>query len=210
MAIVPNTLASGATVVASELNQNFSALETAITGNLTEASLSASTAIPNSKLDNASFVFTVPLLFRGGTLDAATASWVATNDYVDTTAELPYDSSEGVATYTVLGIDITYRCTYGGSSPNFSVEWGHVSAGAWTTAAGAGGTGVVLVSPYSLAGATAVLTGPVSMTLANNSISTNASQPRCLAIVHDGTDAGFSGAGDFLSVTVKLKRELRS
>lgn len=210
MAIVPNTLTTGSVVDAADLNENFQAIEAVVEGGLTEDNISASARFPNSNLANNDFLVVVPLQFNGGTLDGATASWVATDNYVQTSTQIPYDSTAGVETFTVLGIDISYRCTYGGNSPNFSVEWGHFSAGAWSVAAGSGGTGVVLVSPYSLAGATGVATGPVSMTLANTSISTNASQPRMLAIVHDGTDTGFTGAGDFLSVTIKLKRELRS
>lgn len=201
MAIVPNTLAAGAAIVAADLNANFSALETAITGNLTEASLSSSTRIPNSKIENNDFAFTVSMRVSAG-------DWIATDNVIQASCVIAYDATAAAETFTVLSVDMTSRNT-SATTPDFTIEWGYVSAGAFTTAAGGGGTGVVICNTTALGSAAGLVT-PSNITLANSSFSTNSAQVRCLAIVCDGAVTGLTTAGDFLEVFVKLKRELRS
>lgn len=197
MAVVPNTFSAGATIVAADLNANFSALETAITGNLTETSLSASTRLPNSKLANDDFTFGVDLQFRTG---AGGSAWIATPSTVNAVAGLAYDATEGVTAYSIIGATYAARQSTA-AVPNFRVEWGYYNGAVWTVT-------TTVVNNTNLPNGTSA---GGTLTLAASSISTHATNVNHLAIVagNSGT-AGFATAGDYLTVHLKLKRALRS
>jgi hypothetical protein len=206
MAILPNDLTTETIVAAASIQQNDEALENAIEGNLTEANMSASTQLPNAYLANNDFVFTVTLNVQN-----PAANWIATADAVMTATPMPYDSTEGNATYTILKAVAVWR-QVGATIPDFKVDWGYFSAVASGTD-GAWNQTTSIVATTALADSNTVTANGClqsDLTLANSSITTSSTQERMFAIRVSSADDWTAAEGDFLTVTLKLKRELRS
>lgn len=205
MAILPNDLTASTVIAASEIQENDEALEAVLDGGITQLNMDSSTRIPNGYLANNDFTFNIQLRFRQ---TPTTSSWlVGSTGVVQDTAALPYDSTEGVATYTILSAHVSYRHT-DATLPDFQIDWGYLDAnGAWQQT-----TSIVASTAISDTDTVTATIGALqaTLTLANSSVSTSASQERVFALRNATTDAWATTAGDFLSITLKIKRELRS
>jgi hypothetical protein len=206
MAILPHDISLDTTVDNDHIQENDEALETALS-NLTEANFTSATRIPNSKLENNDFTFNVVLKFRQ---DSAASGWVVdTTGRVQDATPMPYDSTEGNQTYTILrAIAVWRQGDVSATVPDFQVDWGYLDAnGAWNQT-----TNIVASTAITQTDGTTTNGCLMStLTLANSSITTSSSQERVFALRNGTTDAWLVAAdGDFLTVTLKLKRELRS
>lgn len=207
MAILPydsSYFSAGQVADGSKVYQNDAALETILDGGITQANLSGSAQIPTTNL--AQPYHTVEVVLELNRRQSATG-WGTTNNKVHAVVPLPYDAIEGEATYLVLGANVVYQNS-AATTPDMGVEWGHFSGGVWSTAVGAGGSGATVVPSYALTQSTTPT--QVNPSTGASNIITNASQPRCLALVQKSVDDGFSTIGDFLTVTVKLKVQHRA
>ena len=203
MALLPNDLTDDTIVDPAKIMQNDEALETAIEGNLTEANFSSATRVPNSYLANDDFVFVLPITI----IPVANYWLVGATGTVQAAAHLPYDSTEGNSTYTILSAQVVYRHA-NATVPDFTLDWGYFDAnGAWNNT-----TNIVATTAIADTDATTATIGALqsSLTLANTSVTTSSTQERVFAVRNSTTDPWTAVAGDFFTVTIKLKRALRS
>ena len=189
---VTNTFVDGTTIEASEVNTNFDDIETVLDGGLTTYNLSATAGLTNAQLATASQEIIINMEVRG------TAWTVVSTGGPIAFSGLPYDSGDGT-TSTIIDADY---CLFEGtdviSDGAFQIDWGYFNAGTWTQ------TTAVESSTNLPSTSTTASLSPAS------SIDTSASQQRFFAIVMATKGTSFSTADAVLTVTIKLKRELRS
>jgi hypothetical protein len=191
MTYLPNNLAGDTVVSLTRVQQNDAALDTAISGNLTEANLSSATQIPSSMLASSDveeiIVFTVnPRLAAGAVLGAAS-----------TTVPYQFVKIGGTGSYTVTSATYAYTVTTGGTTNgSISVRAGTITAGLWVTSSTV--VGPTAINDTVTGGQSA--SGNLSLTTASFSAPTH------IALMPEG--AG-NTAVIALTVTLKIIRALQ-
>lgn len=188
MSYLPNDLTLSTTLDNTQVQANDAALDTAISGNLTEQNLSATTRVPNSMLASPNveeFIFLNwgPKNGTGTAIPAASAT-------------LPLDCVPIPAsniTYTILRASYTYRTPSAAGAPgSISINFGTVAAGNFTSS-------TTLVNSVALTANTAAnqtVTG--NLTLAATSF-TAATTPSQIALL-----STLASAAPTISLTVTL------
>lgn len=152
MSYLPNNLASDVVVSLTRVQQNDAALDTAISGNLTQANFSAATQIPNSMLASPNCEGQITLRY-----DFGAAATTGLKDLI---------FLGGNATYTLQSISYTIfnpaaatpttSLALTGGTPvagnTFVVEAGNITAGAWVV------SNTILASTQFYSSATATQT----------------------------------------------------
>lgn len=191
MSYLPNDLSLDTTVSLERVQQNDEALDTAISGNLTQANFSAATQIPNSMLASPSVEEIITLRWGGTTGTILVAS-----------ATQPIDCIPlyGSTTYTVLSASYTYYSAAANNvAGSISVNVGTIVSNAWSNT-------TTLVSSTALAnatGATQTVTGNLTL---NASTFTTTNTPTQLALICTGSG---TTATPRLVVTLIVKRALQ-
>lgn len=155
MSYLPNDLSLDTTVQLSRVQQNDAALDTAISGNLTEANMNSATRFPSGSAGGPT------MLANDDVEDIITLSWEGPGNaavWPAASASVPADiiRIQGTGTYTVLGASYTAVVPTGGtaggttgslsinagtlSGTNFASSSTIVSSVAMTNIAGAGQT----------------------------------------------------------------------
>jgi hypothetical protein len=130
---LPNNLAADTVVSLTRVQQNDAALDTAISGNLTQANLSSATQIPNSMLANSTVEEIITLEWNNGVAVGAAAPILPA---ASTTVPLQFKRVGGSGTYTVQSASYSYTVlTTGTVNGSISVRLGTVAANVWATSA---------------------------------------------------------------------------
>jgi hypothetical protein len=130
---LPNNLAADTVVSLTRVQQNDAALDTAISGNLTQANLSSATSIPNSMLANSTVEEIITLEWNNGVAVGAAAPILPA---ASTTVPLQFKRVGGSGTYTVQSASYSYTVlTTGTVNGSISVRLGTVAANVWATSA---------------------------------------------------------------------------
>lgn len=159
MAYCPNDIASETTVDNTTIQQNFDALDTAISGNLTEANLSSATRIPNSKLASSNVEEVIALRY------CSVGGFSAPGQAPGGTTVKDIQRLSGSGVYTVVGasyvVNTTTATTAG--STTVTVEAGSYVAGVWTATS-------TLVAAVAVAGQGSVAATQGDFTLSGTTI----------------------------------------
>jgi hypothetical protein len=130
---LPNQLQNDTVVSLTRVQQNDAALDTAISGNLTQANLSSATSIPNSMLANSTVEEIITLEWNNGVAVGAAAPILPA---ASTTVPLQFKRVGGSGTYTVQSASYSYTVlTTGTVNGSISVRLGTVAANVWATSA---------------------------------------------------------------------------
>lgn len=196
---VPNTFVAGSTLSASAVNENFSYLDGRISS-LNQDNFAAGTRIPNANLANSNTV--VPLQIHLGP-----NQWVSgTSGYAQGSVSIPYDSTEGAASYTFIAGDVQWRHNGPSSPGTCSLDWGYfVPSGAAASAF----TVITQVALFTLSTVSAPSCGSLAISGLPVTVATSAGVRGCFAIRSQTVSGQFSTAGDHLVCDLKLIRALR-
>lgn len=190
---VTNTFTGSTTLVASELDQNFTDIVNKLNGNLDESSLNASSSISNSQLANDDYEIVLSTTIPG--VDAAVNPGHGLNNTTGgyfVVGGIPYDATDGAVSYTILGIEHMLFLGTGG-----------------------GGTAMVTTLNFGnhTDGFTAIKSG-ISTGTANQqtressfttSVATTAARPKFFVLDVTTQGVGFLD-GDSWCISIKLKR----
>lgn len=203
------------TFTSTEVDSNFGDVQNAINGNLDDANIKAGAAIDVDKLSAQYERMTVTFKVRndGSTINGLTA---ATPDLEDIAADtildiipIPGDSSDN--NWTVGDVSWVMKDTGAGDN-KVRIEWGYYDAvGTWTTSA-------TPVAAWTLGNANAANDANDGHQVNGGSTAidfnhaTGGNTPRSLALVYDTVGAGsaLTTGGDFLNVSVTLKRKIQA
>lgn len=181
-----------------EIQENFSDVQDVINGNIDNSNIASDAAIARTKLDAYYQEVFINLVMKTG--DLATSGWPAAGATTPLIA-VPLPGSDGDDAW--VATDVSYVCTDGGGGTGaFAVKVGDFQAGTWTTAA------TIVTSQTVATGSTqgkALENGSVSIAYASNA--------RSIALFSTAQDVDMLDAGndrDYLSVTVRLRRQLQS
>lgn len=196
---VPNTFVAGSTISASGVNENFQYVTAALSA-LTHNNFAAGTSLPNAYLANSNTV--VPLVITIGK-----DGWVDTSGYVNGFAALPYDGTEGGASYTLIAANAHWR-NASGSGTSAELAWGYFQLTGTTVSSFTRITTIAYFTPTSTSG-TAGAYGGQTISGLPTAVVTSAGARGGFAVRALGSGAAFAAVGDNMTVTLKLIRALR-
>ena len=194
MSYLPNDLSDDTVVSLTAVQQNDAALDTAISGNLTQANMSAATQFPNSMLATSNVEEIITLEWNTGVAVGAAAPLLPA---ASTTVPLMFKRIGGSGSYTVQSASYSYTVlTSGTVNGSISVRYGTVSANVWATSA----TMVASTTMNGTVTAGQSAVGDLSLT------TSTFSGPLSIALMPEG--AGTTSVIR-LSITIRLTRALQ-
>lgn len=196
MSYLPNDLSGDTVVSLTRVQQNDAALDTAISGNLTQANMSASTQFPNSMLASPNVEELWRLNYVFGPVVGGTKWGTTTNGAGFTTGIKDNWRLGGSDTYTILSADYVLDVQVVGvtGSTVIKIETGSWSGTTWTAA-------TTLVNSTTLSNSLGVTSGALTV---NTSTIT---APTVLAL--DVTTAMTTPMQGNIVVTLRVKRALQ-
>jgi len=186
-----------------EVQNNFADVSTLVNGGLDSSNFAAAAAITNAQLTNSHYEFLATFMFQaiddGGAADIATMRHSTTAPSM--VIPLP-TTAAGDGAYTVLSG--SWFCSdVGDETEDFTLTWGAYAAGAWSITQ-------TLVAVANITGSGGANTpGQGTITFAQTALAASDATQRGLAINFPNAAAAglMSTAGDFLSVSLKLRRD---
>lgn len=215
MALTITTPTLSTSFTSTQQDTNNADIVSYVNGGLTNANISSSAAIAITKLANQYQEVWMTLMWRaaGAGAGPGTAAWTAVADPANVTiAELraqcivvPLPGSDADTPW--VATDVTWTCSDAGSAAGaFQLSYGALNAGGtvWVRSGSILATGTMTVTTDN--------NGAKGRGLEGGSVSiTQATTVRDIALVPLTTGTGvMSNAGDFLSVTVALRRQIQA
>lgn len=197
---VPNTFVAGSTISASGVNENFSYVDGRISA-LTQDNFDAATRIPNSIIANPNTVIVAPIHIQG------TSGWLDTSGYVNGWCGLPYDSTEGAASYNLIAADAQWR-NASGAGTSAELAWGYFQISGTVVSGFTRVTSIAYFTPTSTSGVAGGFGGETISGLPVT-VATSSNRRAGFAVRAVGGGAAFVSGGDHMTVTLKLIRALR-
>jgi hypothetical protein len=178
----------------SEVEANFSDIQSIVNGGIDNSNIAASAGIVNSKLANSHYEFVVNLAVQPTTAVAPPTSAAEPIAVVG----IPGDATDGIS-YTVLSASYITNAAGSGGNTTIEVQFGYYNAGSWTQ------VGSDVINATNIAGGTEQVSG--SLTVSSAGLALSNSQQRFLGLFLTalGTSA-LDEAHKGLFVTLKIRR----
>jgi len=184
---VTNSFSAATTIVASEVNQNFTDVENKINGNITGADIVSGANIANDRLANDDFEIVVGATWTGAPLDSGITAFLVVGG-------IPYDSGGGTGGYTILGIEhMTYiSVTAPTGGVTMDLKYGNHTDGFTTIKAGL---------------TTGVANQQTQVTsLSSTTAGTSATRPNFFILDITTAGTGWATGSGSWGISIKLKR----
>lgn len=198
---VPNTFVAGSTILASAVNENFSYVDGRVSA-LNQDNFTAATRLPNSIFANPNTVVVLPM-------HIGLSGWIDTSGYVNSFVTIPYDSTEGAASYNLIAGDANWK-NASGAGTSAELAWGYFAPSGTGVSAFTRITSIAYFTPTSTSGVAGGY-GTQAISGLPQAFSTSASVRGGFAVRAVGGGGAFVAAsgGDNMTVTLKLIRALR-